>query len=470
MSEAMNVDVAENLVLHYLAETEEKKAPREIQHDLDVNMIMITRALRGAKNRKPALVSLENGKYRFVGNKDVLEPLPEDLKIKFGFGGKAEKGTSKKSVDSNAGELAQGLGPIDHQILELLSSRKLLPQSGLMKQFSLAEDEAESILSELENKGLIVGKLLEEFDENAFSLTESGRSVAEAILSGEYAPEQEAAETPVVEEKSTQKKADTTDKEQEPMVATGRKFTLPNFDEIPEENAFGRGRPTGDRDFEQLRVFILGYINDKGSAAKSNISRTLAKQLSTFGRTTIVEEVDKLIEKGLVEGAIVGKRELFSLTPKGEDIIEEVIAGRAIGPIDKKGAKSSAQATKKAAPAAKKAEAPKQAKPAAAQKAKEVAQPVQKAATEAPKKASASVSPAPAPSPAASAPVPASAGSEAHEISEIQANIQQILSQMSGEESFELRQHFFELNAQIRELTKSRNELSELCQSLITKI
>lgn len=471
MSEVMNLELAESLVLHYLAEKEAERSTSELQDELGLNRVIITRVLRGAKNRKPALVALVGGKYKFVGSKNVLSPLPEDYRVQFGLGAEDDAQTPSDSKQTISGLDVDSLGPIDKQVLEFLTTRKKAPQSGLMKQFNLEEDEAEAILSGLEENGLLVSEHLEGFDENSFSLSDKGKSLAETLF---------AQEQPRVEAKVTKKapapttepavSRDAAKEEKEPMATSGRKFEIPSFEDIPEENASGRGRPTGDRDFEQLRVYILAYTAEKQPVAKSNISRTLAKVLSNFGRQTIVEEVDNLVKLGYIEDQIIGKREMFTLSEKGASTIRQISEGGTIQPLvanekpfepKKKAAPEEARApAKKAAPASQPAP-----RPEPAPEAKAEPTPAVKAAPE------------PAPMQAKEAPKAAdpyaSQGAidvEAGDISEIKGRIDALLKEVPGERGFELRQYFAQLSGRIKMLERSRAELSDICQGLIRKI
>lgn len=462
MSEVMNLDLAENLVLNYLAEKNAKKSTGELQDELGLNRVIITRVLRNAKNSKPAQVALDGGKYKFVGNKNALSPIPEDVRVKFGLESSYHAANqSTEGVESNVNVREEGLGPIDRQVLELLTTRKKFPQSGLMKQFNLEEDEAESILSGLEENELVVSEHLEGFDENSFSLSEKGKAVVERMFGTEQ-PRMEAQvvrEAPgVTHEVSAPSGASI--EEKEPMVSSGRTFEIPSFDDIPEENASGRGRPTGDRDFEKLRVYILAYIQKNQPVAKSNISRTLAKVLSNFGRQTIVEEVDRLVALDYVEEQTIGKREMFTLSETGSNTLNEIVIGKSVQPMVKG----------EAAPAPKKAT--EQKKPSAPQKARPSAQAEQTKPS----------IPAPAPTEKAdltkteepSRPyveVSRQASNvDADDVNEIKGKIEALLRDVPGERGFELRHYFYELSQRIRALEKSRSDLSDFCQSLVRKI
>lgn len=459
MSEVVNLDVAENLILTYLSENEEEKSTSELQDELGLNRVLITRVLRNAKNRKPAMVTLDSGKYKFIGNKEAIGSIPEDVKLKFGVATNETNESSPASDDFM-------LGPIDKQILELLSTRKKFPQSGLMKQFNLDEDESEQILANLEENGLVSSEYLEAFDENSFSLTDEGKNLVEDEFQSAsfYEPQsasEEVSEEPIKEadkdnepkEIEAQTESNSTLTEGGDMTVSGRTFEIPSFDDIPEENSSGRGRPTGDRDFEKLHVYILAYIKEKQPVAKSNISRTLAKILSNFGRNTIVDEVDSLVDIGYVDEQTIGKRELYTLSEIGEETIDRISAGEAVTPImghqkpPVVGAKTEGSKPQKTT-----------IKPPQSKVEMEARKPVDSAVKQT---VTAEKSPGVSSSPAEL---------QDHDLERIKNRIDQLISDVPGEKGFELRQYFYEISLHVKALEKSKSELQNLCQHLISKV
>lgn len=470
MSEALNFDQTENLVLHYLANSSEDKSAREIQEALNVNMVMVTRALMSAKNRKPALVDLKDGRYRFIGIKDALDPLPSEYAfLSNEMDNNDDQGQDAESSNDGLGTQidADSLGPVDQQVLEMLTVKKKVPLSGIIRQFKLEDDEAGSILDDLESKGLLTKEHIGDFDEDCFSISPEGRDVVERSFeepseSNVYPiakkPSKEGTNNP---EKSTAAP------QEAPMAGSQRKFKIPSFDNIPEENASSRGRPTGDRDYENLRVCMLGYIEEHQPCAKSNISRTLARLLSNFGRQTIIEEVDALVEAGFVHAEMSGKREVFSLTETGANAVSQVRAGNAIGPIigGGTGSKPASAQTKKTASAAK--AKPTAQKPTPAPEASAQPAPAPAAAP------TAQAKPAPAPAPAAQAPqssfTSAAAARPADE-SGIGGRIHELLSNFSGESAYQLRYCVDQLLERVDHLERSNDYLKQANKDLIDKI
>lgn len=462
MSEALNFDQTENIVLHYLAASEEAKSAREVQEALGINMVMITRALMSAKNRKPALVSLTNGRYMFIGSKASLDPLPNEYRELIGEVEyiETQEEVSVPEVQSEDQLEATSLGPVDQQVLELLSVKKKVPLSGIIRQFKLEEDEAGSILDDLESKDLLVKEHIDDFDEDCFSISSKGLDVVERAF--------EEPSSSNVYPISTSSKEDST-KSEKPIAApqeahmagSQRKFKMPSFDNIPEENASSRGRPTGDRDYENLRVCMLGYIEENQPCAKSNISRTLARLLSNFGRQTIIEEVDALVDAGYVLMEISGKREVFSLTDAGESVVDHVRAGKAIGPIiqDESGAKVApkAAAAAKAKPASKPAEKPAAPKAAAPKPAQ-------------PQQAVAAPEPAPVAQAQTRARVSAPVSSRVSDDSGLSGRIDELLGSVPGEAAYQLRYCVDQLLERINSLEKRNEYLKAMNKGLIDEI
>lgn len=463
MSEALSFDQTENIVLHYLAASSEPKSAREIQEALGVIMVQVTRALMNAKNRKPALVSVEQGgKYKFIGNREALDPVPEEYLAIIGEPVSQESNEAQEEA-YEASSSDDSLGPVDQQILELLTVKKKVPLSGIIRQFKLEDDEASDILQDLESKDLLVKEHIDDFDEDCFTISSKGKDLIERVFN-------EPAGSNVYPIKKTSSKEDSS-KSQKPSVApqeasmTGslRKFNIPSFDNIPEENASSRGRPTGDRDYENLRVCMLGYIEEHQPCAKSNISRTLARLLSNFGRQTIIEEVDSLVSNGYVQAEISGKREVFSLTDAGQAVVNEVRAGNSIGPIGSeeqagKGSKSTAKAASK--PKATTAAKPKAAAPASkpAQSPAPTPSPVSEPATHVAQQEA---------RPAPSAPMQAPRASMDSDLS---GRVNQLIQSVSGENAYELRYCFDQLLERVSHLERSNEYLKKMNKGLIDEI
>lgn len=468
MSEALNFDQTENLVLHYLAASNERKSAREVQEALQVNMVMVTRALMNAKNRKPALIDLSDGKYAFIGSRDSLDPLPEEYREIIGVPEEAVSVSENVESSGSQDETPDPsfLGPVDQQVLELLTVKKKVPLSGIIRQFKLEDDEAGLILEDLESKDLLIKEHVEDFDEDCFSISSKGKDLIEKAF-------EEPAGSNVYHIKKASSKEDSKKSEKTTaapkeahMSGSQRKFKMPSFDNIPEENASSRGRPTGDRDYDELRVCMLGYIQENQPCAKSNVSHTLARLLTDFGRETIKEEVDSLVEHGLVQREQSGKREVFSLTDAGANIVDQVRANKPIAPIISEDAVSKpASKASKAAKAAPAASAPKPkptaakpaaAKPAAAKPAKPSVETPAPAATAAPA----------APAPAA----PAPAAPRAAEDAGLSNRINQIIQTVSGENAYELRYCFDQLLERVAHLEKSNDYLKRMNKGLIDEI
>jgi DNA-binding MarR family transcriptional regulator len=265
-------------VIHVLAGSSGDLSPGEIANVLSIKPGLVSRALFEAKREKPPMVSVseENkNKFTFVGDRDFLDPLPENVGISVKSSGKkvsnsplmdaSEKPPEAKTYQSK--KVSLDLSDIDTEVLGLFQDRKKIARSSIQDKLEKIHSvsEIDQSIDTMVRKGYFSKTTMDEFDEDILDVTDIGENVISALS--------ELIDKPV-------------QKPEELSVAKIRKFP---------------GRPSGARDFSLLRKKILDYVALRGDVSKSNVAKNISLELDNFGRATIGKEFLNLISDGSLE-------------------------------------------------------------------------------------------------------------------------------------------------------------------------
>jgi hypothetical protein len=265
-------------VIHVLAGSSGDLSPGEIADVLSIKPGLVSRALFEAKRQKPPMVSVseENkNKFTFVGDRDFLDPLPDNVSISVKASGKKvsdsppmdaqEKHSAAKTYQSK--KVSLDLSDIDTEVLGLFQDRKKIARSSIQDKLeeNHSASEIDQSIDTMVQKGYFSKTTMDEFDEDILDVTDIGENVISALSELIDKPVQKSETLP---------------------LAKGRKFP---------------GRPSGERDFSLLRKKILEYVALRGDVSKSNVAKNLSLELDSFGRATIGKEFLNLISDGSLE-------------------------------------------------------------------------------------------------------------------------------------------------------------------------